>query len=66
MYPWFTLWTGKNWLWIDNSNMDYMNWMPGKPVVAGSCSVMDKSTGMWKDAKCVDVYGYVCKFPKSK
>ncbi|XP_042329971.1 macrophage mannose receptor 1-like [Sceloporus undulatus] len=67
-----SFWTGMyknlngNWLWLDNTVMDFVNWNIGEPSPQTSeeCVEMYSSSGMWNNAYCSSYAGYICKKPK--
>ncbi|XP_062983516.1 macrophage mannose receptor 1-like [Elgaria multicarinata webbii] len=67
-----SFWTGmyKNlkgdWLWLDQSVVDYVNWNIGEPSSQSSeeCVEMYSSSGTWNNAYCSSYLGYICKQPK--
>uniref|UniRef100_A0A8D2IVV1 Macrophage mannose receptor 1 n=1 Tax=Varanus komodoensis TaxID=61221 RepID=A0A8D2IVV1_VARKO len=69
-----TFWIGmyKNlkgdWLWLDQSAVDFVNWNTGEPSSHNSehCVEMYSSSGTWNNAYCSTYLGYICKQPKSK
>ncbi|XP_077159612.1 macrophage mannose receptor 1-like [Paroedura picta] len=55
-----------NWLWLDNSVVDFVNWNTGEPSThrEEDCVEMYASSGTWNNAYCTSYAGYVCKKPK--
>ncbi|CAM5119923.1 unnamed protein product [Natator depressus] len=68
-----SFWTGmsKNvngqWLWRDNTAVDFVNWNEGEPSSYGNekCVEMYASSGYWNDAQCSYKRGYICKKSES-
>ena len=61
----------RNFFWVDNSAVDFLNWRDGEPNNQGDelCVEMFHDDGAWNDAPCTPYYGergYLCKAPKSK
>ncbi|XP_067302919.1 macrophage mannose receptor 1-like [Pseudorasbora parva] len=52
------------WMWIDNTVVDYTNWKPRMPNDVGFCVEIQSSTGMWNTAHCNGYRPYICKTPK--
>uniref|UniRef100_A0A673BHE3 Macrophage mannose receptor 1 n=1 Tax=Sphaeramia orbicularis TaxID=375764 RepID=A0A673BHE3_9TELE len=52
------------WMWIDNSVMDYTNWKPGMPK-SDSCVDIDSDSGQWSTYSCSRYRSYICKMPKA-
>ncbi|KAH0627502.1 hypothetical protein JD844_003273 [Phrynosoma platyrhinos] len=55
-----------NWLWLDNTVMDFVNWNIGEPSSETNeeCVEMYTSSGTWNNAYCSSYAGYICKKPK--
>ncbi|XP_047205018.1 macrophage mannose receptor 1 [Girardinichthys multiradiatus] len=51
------------WLWIDNSVIDYANWKTGMPN-SDSCVNIDSDSGKWSTISCSRYRSYICKTPK--
>ncbi|XP_068603912.1 macrophage mannose receptor 1 [Brachionichthys hirsutus] len=51
------------WMWIDNSVVDYTNWKSRRPN-SEPCAIMDSQTGLWSTANCNLVKSYICKRSK--
>ncbi|CAH2282335.1 macrophage mannose receptor 1-like isoform X2 [Pelobates cultripes] len=68
-----TFWIGmyKNveaqWLWLDNSPVDYINWNEGEPSnhETEECVEMYSQEGTWNNMYCSSYRGYICKKPKT-
>ncbi|XP_061441866.1 LOW QUALITY PROTEIN: macrophage mannose receptor 1-like [Rhineura floridana] len=64
-----TFWIGMfknlngNWLWIDNSEVDFVSWNIGEPSSHSNeeCVEMYSLSGMWNNIYCRTYMGYVCK-----
>lgn len=52
------------WMWIDNTVVDYTNWKPRMPNDAGYCVEVQSSTGMWSTTNCNIYKPYICKTAK--
>ncbi|CAG2109306.1 unnamed protein product [Medioppia subpectinata] len=55
---------GKHIVWIDRSNADYENWLPGRPANESNCVEMlpdQVSMGKWEDVPCAKKNVYLCK-----
>uniref|UniRef100_A0A803SZJ7 Mannose receptor C-type 1 n=1 Tax=Anolis carolinensis TaxID=28377 RepID=A0A803SZJ7_ANOCA len=67
-----TFWTGMyknlngNWLWLDNTVVDFVNWNTGEPSpqINEECVEMYTTSGNWNNAYCSGYAGYICKKPK--
>lgn len=67
-----TFWTGMyrnvdgQWLWLDNSAVDFVNWNVGEPSSQQNehCVEMYANSGYWNNIYCSSYKGYVCKKPK--
>ncbi|CAI5788830.1 Uncharacterized protein PODLI_1B041026 [Podarcis lilfordi] len=67
-----TFWTGMfrnihgNWLWLDNSVVDFVNWNEGEPSPQTNedCVEMYSSSGTWNNFYCSSYRAYICKRPK--
>nr|XP_055053563.1 macrophage mannose receptor 1-like [Misgurnus anguillicaudatus] len=53
-----------NWMWIDNTVVDYMNWEPQMPDNVRICVEVQSETGMWSTTSCINHRGYICKTAK--
>lgn len=51
------------WLWIDNSIVDYTNWKNGMPK-SDTCVDIDSDSGQWNTNNCNRYRSYICKTPK--
>lgn len=52
------------WMWIDNSVVDYTNWNRG--LKTEYCVDMDSETGRWSTSSCRRYMSYICKTAKGK
>ncbi|XP_044863743.1 macrophage mannose receptor 1-like isoform X1 [Mauremys mutica] len=55
------------WLWRDNTAVDFVNWNEEEPSSYGNekCVEMYASSGYWNDAQCSYKRGYICKKSES-
>ncbi|XP_073715681.1 macrophage mannose receptor 1 isoform X2 [Misgurnus anguillicaudatus] len=53
-----------DWMWIDNTVVDYTNWKPRMPDDVKICVEVQSETGMWSTNNCDDQRGYICKTAK--
>ncbi|XP_065117911.1 macrophage mannose receptor 1-like isoform X2 [Paramisgurnus dabryanus] len=53
-----------DWMWIDNTVVDYTNWKPEMRGDAEKCVEVQSDTGMWSTSSCNDRRGYICKTAK--
>uniref|UniRef100_A0A4W6CGU1 Mannose receptor C-type 1 n=1 Tax=Lates calcarifer TaxID=8187 RepID=A0A4W6CGU1_LATCA len=65
-----TFWIGLflvsgEWMWIDNSVVDYTNWKTGMPK-SESCVDINSDSGQWSTNSCSRYRSYICKTPKGK
>ncbi|XP_041817070.1 macrophage mannose receptor 1 [Chelmon rostratus] len=51
------------WMWIDNSAVDYTNWKTGMPK-SESCVDISSETGQWSTNSCGRYRSYICKTAK--
>ncbi|XP_061660890.1 macrophage mannose receptor 1 [Syngnathoides biaculeatus] len=51
------------WMWIDNSAVDYTNWLSGMPG-SHSCVEVVSDSGKWRTNTCSRYTSYICKTPK--
>ncbi|XP_034026660.1 macrophage mannose receptor 1-like [Thalassophryne amazonica] len=51
------------WMWIDNSVVDYTNWNSGMPK-SESCVNVHSDSGQWSTNSCSRYRAYICKTPK--
>ncbi|XP_044280789.1 macrophage mannose receptor 1-like isoform X2 [Varanus komodoensis] len=51
------------WQWMDNHPLRYLNWAPGSPSSETEkiCGLMVAHNGKWKNEKCSQQLGYICK-----
>uniref|UniRef100_A0A8C3EHJ2 Uncharacterized protein n=1 Tax=Corvus moneduloides TaxID=1196302 RepID=A0A8C3EHJ2_CORMO len=56
------------WIWMDRSAVEYVNWEKGEPTVLFDehCVDMDVSSGTWRTYYCSVDQNFICKIPKSK
>uniref|UniRef100_A0A4W6CGV2 Mannose receptor C-type 1 n=1 Tax=Lates calcarifer TaxID=8187 RepID=A0A4W6CGV2_LATCA len=64
-----TFWIGLflvsgEWMWIDNSVVDYTNWKTGMPK-SESCVDINSDSGQWSTNSCSRYRSYICKTPKA-
>ncbi|XP_009079447.1 PREDICTED: macrophage mannose receptor 1-like [Acanthisitta chloris] len=54
------------WMWIDRSEVEYVNWEKGEPTVSFNerCVDMDVSSGTWRTYYCSVDQNFICKTPK--
>ncbi|MGH0154560.1 UNVERIFIED_CONTAM: hypothetical protein FKN15_027476 [Acipenser sinensis] len=53
-----------NWLWIDNSVVDYVNWNAGESGKSKDCVELHTVSGKWHNLNCNSYRGYICKTSK--
>ncbi|XP_073715685.1 macrophage mannose receptor 1 [Misgurnus anguillicaudatus] len=53
-----------DWMWIDNTIVDYMNWEPRMPDDVKKCVEFQSDTGMWSTSSCSYRRAYICKTAK--
>lgn len=53
------------WMWIDNSVVDYTNWKIGMPK-SDSCVNIHSDSGEWSTNSCSRYRSYICKRPKGE
>ncbi|XP_010742418.3 macrophage mannose receptor 1 [Larimichthys crocea] len=51
------------WMWIDNSAVDYTNWKKGMPKT-DSCVDIHSDSGQWSTNTCTRYKSYICKTAK--
>lgn len=51
------------WMWIDNSVVDYTNWKTGMPK-SDSCVDISSDSGQWSTNSCSRYRSYICKTAK--
>nr|XP_057915903.1 macrophage mannose receptor 1 [Doryrhamphus excisus] len=51
------------WMWIDNSVVDFTNWEKGMPQ-SESCVDVHSESGKWSTTSCRRYRAYICKTPK--
>ncbi|NXD57275.1 MRC1 protein, partial [Corvus moneduloides] len=54
------------WIWMDRSAVEYVNWEKGEPTVLFDehCVDMDVSSGTWRTYYCSVDQNFICKIPK--
>ncbi|XP_027025200.1 macrophage mannose receptor 1 isoform X1 [Tachysurus fulvidraco] len=52
------------WMWIDNTVVDYINWTPRSPSTVGDCVEIKSESGLWINSHCSGYRAYICKTPK--
>uniref|UniRef100_A0A8C3KED6 MRC1 protein n=1 Tax=Calidris pygmaea TaxID=425635 RepID=A0A8C3KED6_9CHAR len=54
------------WIWIDRSAVEFVNWEKGEPRVIFDehCVDMDVSSGTWRNYYCSIDQNFICKIPK--
>ncbi|XP_054607456.2 macrophage mannose receptor 1 [Nothobranchius furzeri] len=52
-----------DWMWIDNSILDYTNWKSGFPK-SEMCVAIHSDSGQWSTRPCFEYKSYICKRPK--
>ncbi|CAM4532936.1 unnamed protein product [Leuciscus chuanchicus] len=52
------------WMWVDNTVVDYTNWKPRMPNGVSQCVEVQSNTGMWNTAHCSAYRPYICKTAK--
>ncbi|XP_075778588.1 macrophage mannose receptor 1-like isoform X3 [Pelodiscus sinensis] len=63
-------WTGMyrnvdgQWLWLDNTVVDFVNWNVKMPTESEHCVEIATSSGYWNNILCSSEKGFVCKKPK--
>uniref|UniRef100_A0A667Y143 Mannose receptor C-type 1 n=1 Tax=Myripristis murdjan TaxID=586833 RepID=A0A667Y143_9TELE len=63
-----SFWIGlykSEWMWIDNSVVDYTNWKNGMQK-SDFCVEIHSDSGQWSTQSCSRYKSYICKTPKSK
>ncbi|XP_030635018.1 macrophage mannose receptor 1 [Chanos chanos] len=53
-----------DWLWIDNSVVDYTNWKSRAPSSSGDCVEALTESGLWRNTHCNSYKSYICKIAK--
>ncbi|KAM7390313.1 hypothetical protein PAMA_008472 [Pampus argenteus] len=51
------------WMWVDNSVVDYTNWKAGAPN-SDLCVDIQSDNGQWSTSSCSRYRSYICKTPK--
>uniref|UniRef100_A0A8C8RNB2 Macrophage mannose receptor 1 n=1 Tax=Pelusios castaneus TaxID=367368 RepID=A0A8C8RNB2_9SAUR len=52
------------WLWLDNSIVDFVNWNIKMPTERGHCVEISVPSGYWNNILCSSEKGFVCKKPQ--
>ncbi|XP_074430638.1 macrophage mannose receptor 1-like [Larus michahellis] len=54
------------WIWVDRSALEFVNWEKGEPTVIFDehCVDMDVSSGTWRNYFCSVDQNFICKTPK--
>ena len=64
------LFSGIDFAWVDGTDLDYSNWLPGEPSsISEECTeiLFSPYAGAWNDAYCTgDYLDGVCKMPACK
>ncbi|XP_065117892.1 macrophage mannose receptor 1-like isoform X3 [Paramisgurnus dabryanus] len=53
-----------DWMWIDNTVVDYTNWKPRMRDSDENCVEVQSDTGMWSTNSCNNRRAYICKTAK--
>ncbi|CAB1349515.1 unnamed protein product [Coregonus sp. 'balchen'] len=53
-----------DWMWIDNSVVDYTNWKQGMPKSGEHCVEIQSDSGLWSTNSCNRYKSYICKTAK--
>nr|XP_055073460.1 macrophage mannose receptor 1-like [Misgurnus anguillicaudatus] len=53
-----------DWMWIDNTVVDYTNWKPRMRDSVENCVEVQSNTGMWSTNSCNNRRAYICKTAK--
>ncbi|XP_070961448.1 macrophage mannose receptor 1-like isoform X1 [Oncorhynchus clarkii lewisi] len=53
-----------DWMWIDNSVVDYTNWKQGMPKSGEQCVEIQSDSGLWSTNSCNRYKSYICKTAK--
>lgn len=54
------------WLWLDNSAVDFVNWEEKETSVEHNCVEMTAPFGYWAITDCSSEKGFICKKNKGK
>uniref|UniRef100_A0A4W5L1V1 Macrophage mannose receptor 1 n=1 Tax=Hucho hucho TaxID=62062 RepID=A0A4W5L1V1_9TELE len=54
-----------DWMWIDNSVVDYTNWKQGMPKSGEQCVEIQSDSGLWSTNSCNRYKSYICKTAKA-
>ncbi|KAL1006844.1 hypothetical protein UPYG_G00077940 [Umbra pygmaea] len=53
-----------DWMWVDNSVVDYTNWKKGMPKSEDPCVEIHSDSGLWSTNSCNLYKSYICKVAK--
>ncbi|XP_010904068.2 macrophage mannose receptor 1 [Esox lucius] len=53
-----------DWMWVDNSVVDYINWKQGMPKSGDLCVEIHSDSGQWSTNSCNRYKSYICKTAK--
>ncbi|XP_062849166.1 macrophage mannose receptor 1 [Trichomycterus rosablanca] len=53
-----------DWMWIDQTIVDYTNWATRSPSSHGDCVETRSDSGVWLNSHCSGYKAYICKTPK--
>ncbi|KAL1006843.1 hypothetical protein UPYG_G00077910 [Umbra pygmaea] len=53
-----------DWMWVDNSVVDYTNWKKGMPKKGDPCVEIHSDSGLWSTNSCNRYKSYICKVAK--
>ncbi|KAJ8010370.1 hypothetical protein DPEC_G00074360 [Dallia pectoralis] len=53
-----------DWMWVDNSVVDYTNWKQGMPKGMDLCVDIHPESGQWSTSSCNRYKPYICKTAK--
>uniref|UniRef100_A0A673W116 Macrophage mannose receptor 1 n=1 Tax=Salmo trutta TaxID=8032 RepID=A0A673W116_SALTR len=54
-----------DWMWIDNSVVDYTKWKQGMPKGGEQCVEIQSDSGLWSTNSCNRYKSYICKTAKA-
>uniref|UniRef100_A0A673W8U7 Mannose receptor C-type 1 n=1 Tax=Salmo trutta TaxID=8032 RepID=A0A673W8U7_SALTR len=64
-----SFWIGmhkSDWMWIDNSVVDYTKWKQGMPKGGEQCVEIQSDSGLWSTNSCNRYKSYICKTAKGE